>query len=326
MILDRRTLLALGASVPLTLATRSVRAQAYPNQIIKLIVPFPPGGGTDVLTRLVVEKIKATAGWTFVIDNRPGAGGNIGLDALAKAKNDGYTLAMGQTSNLAINPTLYSKIPYDALKDFTPVTTVATQPVMLVVRQSSPFRTLGDILAAAKAKSEAVTMASSGTGTVTHLAGEMLARRAGVRFLHVPYRGAAPSLTDTLGGQVGFTFVTPPPAISLVKSGQLRALAVTSKKRLPALAEVPTIAESGFPDFDAADWKALVAPAGTPDEVVMRLNAEANKALVDADLIDKLHEDGSEPFGGSPKETAQFLAAEHARWAAIVRESGARVN
>ena len=326
MVLDRRTLLAMGASVPLALATRGARAQAYPNQIVKLIVPFPPGGGTDVLTRLVADKIKVNTGWTFVIDNRPGAGGNIGLDALAKAKNDGYTLGTGQTSNLAINPTLYAKIPYDALKDFTPVAMVASQPVVLVVRQSSPFSTLGDVLAAAKAKSEAVTMASSGTGTVTHLAGEMLARRAGVKFLHVPYRGAAPSLTDTLGGQVACTFVTPPGAMSLVKSGQLRALAVTSKKRLPALADVPTIAESGFPDFDAADWKVLVAPAGTPDEIVVRLNAEVNKALVDADLIDKLHDDGSEPFGGSPRETAQFLAAEHARWAVIVRESGAKVD
>ena len=326
MIVERRRLLIGGASAVLAASAGRAMAQSYPAGPIKLIVPFPPGGGTDVLSRLLTNKIGTATGWTFVIDNRPGAGGNIGIDAVAKAKADGQTLGMGQTSNLAINPTLYPKLPYDALMDFTPVALVASQPVLVVVRQGAPIRTLADLIAAAKGKPGAMTMASSGVGTVTHLGGELLGQRAGVTFLHVPYRGAAPSLTDVISGQVDFALVTPPGGMPLVRSGHLRALATTSVNRLPALPEVRTVAEQGFDGFEAYDWKALVAPLGTQAAVVARLNAASNKALEDADMIKRLQEEGSEPRGGTPEQLAQYLRAEHARWGGIVRLSGVKAE
>jgi tripartite-type tricarboxylate transporter receptor subunit TctC len=304
----------------------AAHAQTYPDKPIRLVVPFPPGGGTDVSSRLLANKISTTSGWTFVVDNKPGAAGNIGLEVVAKSKPDGYTLGMGQTSNLAINPTLYPRMPYDALKDFAPVALVASQPVIIVVRQDAPFRTLGDLVAAAKAKPGALSMASSGSGTVTHLAGEMFAQRAGVKFLHVPYKGASQALTDVLGGQTDFTFITAPSVLPMVRSGKVRALAVSSAKRLPVLPDVPTIVESGYKGFEAGDWKALVAPAGTRPEVIERVNAEVNKALRQPDVIKKLQEEGSEPLSGTPQQAAQFLKAEHARWGTIVRESGAKVD
>jgi tripartite-type tricarboxylate transporter receptor subunit TctC len=302
------------------------QAPAYPSQPVRVIVPFPPGGGTDVLTRLLVNKIAATTKWSFVVDNKPGAGGNIGLDAAAKARNDGYTLAMGQTANLAINPTLYPKMPYDAGRDFAPIMLVAAQSELVVVRQDSPFRSLADLVAAARAKPGTVTMASSGSGTVTHLAGEMFGKRAGVQFVHVPYKGAAPALTDVLGGQTDFTIITPPSVMAMIKAGKARALAATGLKRLPALPDVPTIHESGYPGFEAIDWKALVAPAGTPVAVLERLNVEANKALADPELVKRLAEEGSEARGGTVQQFADFLAGEQRSWSAAVRESGAKVD
>lgn len=322
----RRKLLMGAASAVLAASSGNAMSQTYPAGPIKLIVPFPPGGGTDVLSRLLSNKISTATGWTFVIDNRPGAGGNIGIDAVAKAKADGQTLGMGQTSNLAINPTLYPKLPYDALTDFLPVTLIASQPVLVVVRQEGSVRTLANLIAAAKGKPGAMTMASSGVGTVTHLGGELLAQRAGVKFLHVPYRGAAPSLTDLLSGQVDFALVTPPGGASLVRSGHLRALATTSVDRLPALPDVPTVAEQGFGGFEAYDWKALVAPIGTQAPIIARLNAASNKALDDPDMTKRLQEEGSEPRGGTPEQLGQYLRAEHARWGAIVRLSGVKAE
>lgn len=312
---------ALSASGPVL-----AQAPSYPAQAVKVIVPFPPGGGTDVLTRLLVNKISATTKWSFVVDNKPGAGGNIGLDAAAKAKNDGYTLAMGQTANLAINPTLYPKMPYDAGRDFAPIVLVAAQSELVVVRADSPFRSLSDLVAAAKAKPGSVTMASSGSGTVTHLAGEMFARRAGVQFVHVPYKGAAPALTDVLGGQTDFTIITPPSVMAMIKAGKARALAATGRKRMEALPDVPTIHESGYPGFEAIDWKALVAPVGTSPAILERLNAEANKALADPELVKRLVEEGSEARGGTVQQFAEFLAGEQRSWSTAVRESGARVD
>jgi tripartite-type tricarboxylate transporter receptor subunit TctC len=321
-----KVLFGLAATALLACTAPAGHAQTYPSQPIKLLVPFPPGGGTDVNSRLLANRISTTSGWTFVVDNKPGAGGNIGLEAVAKSKPDGYTLGMGQTSNIAINPALYPRMPYDSLKDFAPIVLVASQPVVLVVRQDAPFRTLSDLVATARAKPGALSMASSGSGTVTHLAGEMFAQRAGVKFLHVPYKGASQALTDVLGGQTDFTFITAPSVLPMVRSGKVRALAVSSAKRLPALPDVPTIAESGYKGFAAGDWKALVAPAGTRAEVIERVNAEVNKALRQPELVKKLHDEGSEPLGGTPQQAAQFLKDEHARWGTIVRESGAKVD
>lgn len=317
--------LIAAAALPVMLhGAPAIAADAYPAQPIRLVVPFPPAGGTDVLSRLVFNKVGAATHWTVVVENRAGAGDNIGLDSVAKAKADGYTIGMGQTANLAINPSLYPKMPYDATKDFTPVALVAAQPVVLIVRQDSPYKTLADLVAAGKAKQ--LSMASAGTGTVGHLTGEMFQRRAGIKALHVPYKGASPALTDLMGGQTDFYFATPPIAMPMLKAGKLRALAVTSTKRVALLPNVPTVAEQGYAGFQAEDWKALVAPAGTSADVVARLNAEVNKALKDKDTIARLHDEGSEPRGGTPAELGAFIKTENARWGAIVRESGAKVE
>jgi tripartite-type tricarboxylate transporter receptor subunit TctC len=261
-----------------------------------------------------------------VVDNKPGAGGNIGLDLVAKAKPDGYTIGMGQTSNLAINPVAMPKMPFDPAKDIVPVALVAEVPTVLVVRADSPLKSLADLLQAAKAKPGQMTQALAGTGTVGHLAGEMLARKAGVKFLSVPYKGAAPALTDLLGGQTDFMFATPQAILGMLQGGKLRALAVTSAKRIDALRGVPTVAEQGFKDFEAVDWKVIVTPAGTPAEVVKRLNAATARALAQPALIAKLAEEGSSPMSGSPEEVVRYIKAEQAEWGALIREAGIRFD
>jgi tripartite-type tricarboxylate transporter receptor subunit TctC len=301
-------------------------AQSWPAKPIRVIVPFPPAGGTDVLTRQLAEKISASTKWTLVIDNKPGAGGNIGLDALAKSAADGYTIGMGQTANLAINPSLYAKMPFDALKDFAPVGLVSAQPMVLVVAADSPYRSLADVVAAARAKSDALTMASAGSGTVGHLAGELFARKAAVKFLHIPYKGASPAVTDLLGHQVDIFFANTQSVMTLVAAGKLRALAVSSAQRIQALPAVPTISESGYKEFEAVTWSGLVAPAGTPGEIIAKLNAEIAKALARADLLERLTAEGSQPLGGSPQQFADFLRSEHAKWGVAVRASGAKVD
>lgn len=313
----------------LLLGFGSVAAQAqaaFPNQPIKVIVPFPPGGGTDVVTRLLVDKMRESTGWTFVVDNKAGAGGNIGLDTVAKSKPDGYTIGMGQTANLAINPTLYAKMPYDVAKDLVPIALVAGQPVVLVVNAPSRFKTLVDLVAAAKEKAGTVTMASAGNGTVGHLTGELFAKQYGIKVVHVPYKGAGPAATDLLGGQVDFYFATPQTVVSFVKAGKLRALAVSSTRRLPVLPDVPTVAESGRKGFDTSDWKLLVAPVGTPAEIVKRLNAEVEKAMSKPATLAQLLAEGSVPMSGAPQDVATYLKTEQQRWSAVVRESAVKVD
>ena len=309
--------LALGASAG---------AQTYPTQAIRLVVPYTPAGATDVLARMVANKVGTNTGWAFVVDNKPGAGGNIGMDAVAKARPDGLTLALGQTANLAINPALYAKMPFDPLKDFTPIAFVAQQPVVVVVRAESPLRTLADLVKAAQAKAGALTMASAANGTVGHLAGELLARRANYKFTHVPYKGAAPALSDLMGGQTDFMLPTPQAALPLIQGGKLRALAVTSARRLPVLPDVPTVAESGFPGFEAIDWKVLVGPAKLPADITRRLHAEVEKALGKPAAISALLADGSAPMSGSPEQLAAFIKAEHTRWGAVVREAAVKLD
>ena len=323
--LSRRPVVAaLLASLVAPLATYA--QGGYPALPIKMIVPFPPGGGTDNVARLITERIQAGAHWNFVIDNRAGAGGNIGMDAVAKSKADGYTLGMGQTANLAINPSLYPKMPYDALKDFVPVAVVATQPMVLVVKADAPYKTLADLVAAAKARTGQLTMASAGNGTVGHLTGELFARHAGFRQVHVPYKGAGPALTDLLGGQVDYYLSTPQAVVAFTQSGKLRALAVSSPKRLPILPDTPTIAESGYKGFETSDWKMLVAPAGTPAGVVNELNAQVQKALGQPQTISRLLAEGSLPGSGTPQQAAQLLKSEQQRWARVVREAQVKVD
>lgn len=315
-----------GACAFATLAIAAHAQSAYPSQPIKVIVPFPPAGGTDIVTRMVLEKIRLSTGWNLIVENKPGAGGNIGLDAVAKANPDGYTLGMGQTANLAINPSLYAKMPYDAGKAFDPVATIAGQPVVLVVNGSSKYKTLADLVNAAKAKPDTLTMASAGNGTVGHLTGEVFKRQAGIKTMHVPYKGAGPAANDLLGGQVDYYFATPQTVLAFLKAGKLRALAVSSSARLPALPDVPTIAEGGYKDFNTSDWKMLVAPAGTPHAILAKLQTEVAKALARPDTIAMLQAEGSTPVGGSSQEAIKLLTSEQQRWATVVRESNAKLD
>jgi tripartite-type tricarboxylate transporter receptor subunit TctC len=315
---------AAHAAFALAFLFSAAAAQDYPAKPIKLIVPFPPGGGTDISARTLANKVSENAKWTFVVENKPGAGGNLGVEQAVKSTADGYTLVIGQTSNLAINPALYAKLPYDPLKDLSPIALVVSAPVVLVVAADSKFRSLADLLAAAKGGT--VTYASPGNGTVSHLAGELLQRAAGVKLTHVPYKGAAQALTDTLGGQVQSFMSSVPSALAHIKGGRLRALAVTSAKRSPELPAVPTIAESGFPGFEANTWYGLLAPAGTPSPVISRLNNEVNRALASKEVRERLASEGGDVLGGSPAQFAAFLAAEHAKWERVVRESGAKVD
>lgn len=321
-----RRAFAVAALAVAGLPLASLADSGYPTQPVKLIVPFPPGGGTDIVARLITESIRTSTGWNFVIDNKAGAGGNIGIEAVAKSKPDGYTLGMAQTSNLAINPSLYAKVPFDAQKDFVPIAVIASQPVVLVVKADSPYKTLADLVAAAKSKPGQITMASAGNGTVGHLTGEVFARQAGFQPVHVPYKGAGPAATDLLGGQVAYYFATPPAVIGFVKAGKLRALAVSSSKRLPVLPDTPTIAESGYKSFETSDWKMLVAPKGTPAEIVGKLSAEVQKALGKPETLSRLISEGSLPGNGSPQQAAQLLKSEQQRWAKVVRDANVKVD
>lgn len=306
--------------------TAAIAEAAWPDRPIRFVVPYTPGGGTDTVTRHIAEKMALDTKWNFVIENKPGAGGNIGLDTVAKAKPDGYLIGMGQTANIAINPALLPNMPFDSSKDLVPVALVAEQPMVMVVRTESPWKSLADAIKAAMAKPGEIKQALAGTGTVGHLAGEMLARRAGIKILNVPYKGAAPAITDMLGGQTDYMFATPQSVLGMIKGGRMRAIAVTSLKRLPILPSVPTVAESGYKDFSAVDWKVIVAPAGTPADIVKRLNAAVEKALTQPAMLATLSAEGSTPMGGSPEQAAKYIKAEQALWATVIREAGVKVE
>ena len=307
-------------------AGSSLAQSDYPAKPIKLVVPFPPAGGTDVLSRSIAQSMTNATKWTIVIDNKPGAGGNIGLDATAKSAPDGYTIAMGQTANLAVNPALYSSMPFDPLKDFAPIALISSQPLILVVNASSPYKTLQDLVDAARKSPGKVNMASSSNGTIGHIGGELFQRRAGIKMTHVPYKGAGAAVTDIMGGSVDCFFGNTQAVGGLVTSGRLRALAVTAPQRLANFPNVPAIAELGYPGFEASTWSGLVAPAGTPPAVVARLNSEAHKALGTSEMKQKLFEDGSTPLGGTPQQFAEFIRKEHAKWGAAVREAGIKLD
>jgi tripartite-type tricarboxylate transporter receptor subunit TctC len=318
----RRSFAGLAAAFACSLAS----AQAYPAKAIRVLVPFPPGGGTDIVAREVTQRVATNTGWTFVIDNKPGAGGNLGVDQAAKSAPDGYTIVLGQTSNLAINATLYSKLPYDPVKDLVPIGLVASAPLVIVVPSQSPFKTLADVVAAAKAKPGEVNFASPGNGTVAHLTGEKFQKTAGIRFTHVPYKGANQALTDVISGQVQLYVSSVPSVLQQIRTGKLRPLAVTSEKRVDDLPQTPTVGEAGFKGFDAVTWFGFLAPSGTPKEVVARLNAEFNKALQQPELKKRLGDEGADALGGTPEQFAQLIREDIGRWGKIVKESGVRVD
>lgn len=320
MQLSRRFLLGLAAGAALA---GTLHAQAWPSKPVRLVVPFPAGGGTDLISREVANK---TAGYTFIIDNKPGSGGNLGVDAAAKSPADGYTLVMGQTSNLAINPTLYAKLPYDPVKDLTPISMVASSPLVIVTGTDSPYKTLADVVKAAKEKPGSINYATSGNGTVAHLAAESFQKVAGIKLTHIPYKGAAQGATDVISGQVQLYVSSIPTLIGHIKSGKMRPIAVTSLKRVDDLAQVPTIAESGYKDFDAVTWFGVLGPANLPKDVVAKLNADINKALKDPELQKKLGDQGADVAGSTPEQFAKLIRDDIARWGKIVKESGAKVD
>jgi tripartite-type tricarboxylate transporter receptor subunit TctC len=299
---------------------------AYPSRPIRLVVPFPPGGGTDTISRVVANKLTETLKWTIVVDNRPGAGGNIGVDAVAKSPADGYTIVMGQTSNLAVNPTQYAKLPYDPVKDLAPITTVADAPLVLVVAAHSKFKTLADVVAGAKAKPGDITFATPGNGTVAHLTGELFQRAAGIKLQHIPYKGSSQAITDLMGGTVDVFMASVPTAISHIKSGKMRALAVTSAKRSVSLPEVPSINDAGYKGFDANTWFGLAAPAGTPASVIARLNTEVNRDLQMPDVREKKRGEGGDVLGGTPEAFGNLIKTDVVKWGKVVKDSGAKVD
>ena len=321
--LDKAT--AVGA-MALISVIGAIAQPAWPDRAIKVIVPYTPGGGTDTVTRHLLDKVTTETKWTLIVDNKPGGGGNVGLDMVAKSKPDGYTLGMGQTANLAINPALMPKMPFDPAKDLIPVALVAELPTLLVVRQDSPLKNLGDVVKAAKAKPGSLKQALAGSGTVGHLAGEMLAVKAGFTVLNVPYKGAAPAVTDLLGGQTDYMFATPQAVLGMIKGGKMRALAVTSTRRLSVLPDVPTVSESGYKGFEAVDWKMLVAPAGTPAPVIRQINAAVEKALANPVFQTQLNAEGSSALGGSAQKAADYLRSEQAEWSALIRTAKIKLD
>lgn len=323
MNLFQRALMGLALTV---FAASLAHAQAWPAKPIRLVVPFPAGGGTDIIGRELTQKITEGSKWTFIVDNKPGSGGNIGIDNIAKSPADGYNLVLGQTSNLAINPSLYAKLPYDPVKDLTPVSMVASAPLALVVAVNSPLRTLADLVAAAKARPDQINFATSGNGTVAHLATELFKKEAGIKLTHIPYKGAAQGLNDVIGGQVEVYVSSIPTLIGHIKNGKLRALAVTSLKRVDDLPEVPTIAESGYKGFEAVTWFGVLGPANLPKDITARLNAEINKALQTADLKKKLGDQGADVAGSTPEQFGKLVRDDMVRWGAVVRESGAKID
>jgi tripartite-type tricarboxylate transporter receptor subunit TctC len=320
MLNRRLTVLLLAAT-----AAGASFAQSWPAKPIRIVVPFPAGGGTDLITREVANKVTAS-GYNFVIDNKPGSGGNLGVDAVAKAAPDGYTFVMGQTSNLAINPTLYAKLPYDPQKDLTPISLVASSPLVIVTGADSPYKTLAEVVKAAKEKPGALNYATSGNGTVAHLAAESFQKVAGIKLTHVPYKGAAQGATDVISGQVQLYVSSIPTLIGHIKSGKMRPIAVTSLKRADDLAQVPTIAESGYKDFEAVTWFGILGPANLPKEVVAKFNADIHKALKDAELQKKLGDQGADIAGSTPEQFGKLIRDDMTRWGRIVKESGAKVD
>jgi tripartite-type tricarboxylate transporter receptor subunit TctC len=318
----RRLLLGGLALAPLGAAAAET---AWPQRPIRMIVPFPPGGPTDIVARVLAERMSRLLGQPLVVENRPGANGNIGNEAAAKAEPDGYTV-LYNTSSIALSPALYARLPYDALRDLAPVVLTATTPLVLAVNAAMPVQDVAGFVAHLRDRPGQLSYGSAGNGNVTHLAAFMLLRGQGLQAVHVPYRGSAPALLDTAAGRVQFLTDTVNSALPLIRDGRLRALAVTSPRRIAPLPDVPTLAETIMPGFEVGAWQGMMVPARTPPAVIERLNAAAMTALADADVRARLAEQGTEPLGGSPADYGRTLQAETARWGQVIAESGVRLD
>ena len=325
----RHALRQLGALSAAACAAGPLAALAQNDKPITIVVPFAPGGTTDMLGRLIAQQLGTALGRTVIVDNKPGAGTAIGASQVARSAPDGSTLLVATSTTLAINPWLYKKLSYDPAKDFAPVGLIGAVPLMVVVHPSVPARTLAELVALAKSKPEGLSYGSAGNGSPQHLGAEMFKFATGTAMTHVPYKGSALALTDLLGGQLQLMFTDIAPALQHVRSGKLRALAVTSKKRQPTFPDVPTVAESRLPgtaDFEAVAWQSIVAPAGTPAPVVERLSQEIAKVIAQPALRQKLENDGFEPGSSTPAQLAAYIRSESERWGQVIRASGATVD
>ncbi len=324
MLRSKLLLLAavVGAALPLT--AQQAEAQSYPERPITLVVAFAPGGSTSIVARAVSDKMSEALGQKIIIDNRAGAGGTIGTKAVAGSAPDGYTIALGYTGTLAIGPTLYINAGYDPRKDFAPIGMIGNAPNSLVVHPSFPAKTVAELVAYAKTNPDKVNFGSAGVGTASHVSGEYFATAAGIKLVHVPYKGTGPALTDLLGGHIPMAFAPVPATHANIAAGTLRALAVTSAARSSLMPEVPTIAESGLAGFDASLYYGLVAPAGTPRPIVDKLNAALRAALASDDVKKRLVADGTEVTPSTPEEYAAFIDKDEIKWSRIVKASGAK--
>jgi tripartite-type tricarboxylate transporter receptor subunit TctC len=316
---------AVGALAIMAACTTSALAQGWPNRPIRMVVPYTPGGYTDLMARLVSEKMSAALGQPIVIENKPGANAVIGTDRVAKAAPDGYTFGTVIAAH-AVNATLNPKLPYDTMKDLTYVSLMSVAPLILIAHPSVPANNMKELIALAKAKPGQLNFASSGIGSAAHLTMEMLKSREGINLQHIPYKGTAGALQDTVGGQINVMFDIVGPLMSQVRSGYAKAIAVTAKERIPAAADVPTMTEQGVPDFISGTWAGIIAPAGTPKEIVDRLSAEAKKALADPALQAKLVDQGIVAVGSTPEEYRVFVAEEITRWRKVITDAGIKLE
>ena len=316
-----KTLVAIAA---LGFVLTPAHAQNFPSRAITLVIPFAPGGSTSIVGRGVADKMSELLGEKVVVDNRPGAGGTVGTKAVAKSAPDGYTLVLGYTGTLAIGPSLYKNVGYDPRKDFAPIGMIGNAPNSLVVHPSFPARTVAELIAYAKSNPDKVNFGSAGVGTASHVSGEYFATAAGIKLVHVPYKGTGPALTDLLGGHIPMAFAPVPATHANIAAGTLRALAVTSAARSSLMPEVPTIAESGLAGFDASLYYGLIAPAGTPRPIVDKLNAALRAALASDDVKKRLVADGTEVTPSTPEEYAAFIDKDEIKWSGIVKASGAK--
>ena len=314
----RRPAVFLLALAAFAQGSATAQPAAYPSKPIRLVVPFTPGGSSDILARAIGQELSKAWGQSVIVDNVPGAGGAIGADKVAKAAPDGYTLLMGHIGTLAVNPSLYPKLPYNPVKDFAPVAEVARVPNLLVVNPSVAAKDVRELVALAKAKPGQLNYGSGGNGSAANLATEYFKLQTGISMVHIPYKGTAPAVTDLIGGQIQVLFTGAPAVIGHVRSGQLRALAVSSPKRLDALPDLPTVAESGYKDFEADQWYGVVAPAGTPREVISKLNTQINTALNAPELKARLSSEGAVVMPGTPEAFGQLMAREITRWKPVI--------
>lgn len=321
-----RCLPFLAAAAVIAATASPVLAQPFPGKSIRLILPYPPGGGGDTIARPFARKMSESIGHQVVVDNRGGAGGNIGMEAAARAAPDGYTVVMALTAQLAVNPGLYPKLPYDPINDFEPITLIANGTYLLVAHPSLPVKTVKDVIAIAKKRPGELLYASSGNGSGGHLANELLNLMTGIRITHVPYKGGGAALIDTISGQTQLLFATPIASAGHIKAGRLRAIAVSTTKRVNSMPDVPTVAESGVPGYDSGVWYAMLAPRGTPQNVIARLNEEFRKVLADPGIRDFLTKAGIDPAGSTPDELGKYMRSELAKWAKVVKAANIRLD